>query len=99
MCTAAAAAADDDGDGDGDVVNMCYRDPMTFLVWSRGGCLLAMGTNKGNLLIYNHRSARCVLLLVYFKASNQCLRTCLCVHLGVLFLFCRLCITTDFHEK
>jgi len=34
------------------------------MVWSRGECLLAVGTNKGNLLIYDHRSARYVLFIV-----------------------------------
>jgi len=28
------------------------------MAWSRGESLLAVGTNKGNLLIYDHRSAR-----------------------------------------
>jgi len=42
------------------VANVCYRDMLTCMVWSKDESVLAVGTHKGNLLIYNHRSARCV---------------------------------------
>jgi len=39
-------------------VYVYYRDMLSFMVWSRVESLLAVGTVKGNLLIYNHRSTR-----------------------------------------
>ncbi|NXY87829.1 WDR19 protein, partial [Alcedo cyanopectus] len=35
-----------------------FRDTMSFLLWSRVGTLLAVGTTKGNLLIYNRQTSR-----------------------------------------
>ncbi|XP_028973960.2 WD repeat-containing protein 19 [Esox lucius] len=34
------------------------RDQMSFILWSKTGLLLAVGTNKGNLLIYNQQTSR-----------------------------------------
>ncbi|XP_014404154.1 PREDICTED: WD repeat-containing protein 19 [Myotis brandtii] len=34
------------------------RDQMSFLLWSKIGSFLAVGTVKGNLLIYNHQTSR-----------------------------------------
>ncbi|XP_029445186.1 WD repeat-containing protein 19 isoform X1 [Rhinatrema bivittatum] len=34
------------------------RDQMSFLLWSKAGALLAVGTAKGNLLIYNLQTSR-----------------------------------------
>ncbi|EGW09992.1 WD repeat-containing protein 19, partial [Cricetulus griseus] len=34
------------------------RDQMSFLLWSKNGSFLAVGTIKGNLLIYNHQTSR-----------------------------------------
>ncbi|EHB16212.1 WD repeat-containing protein 19, partial [Heterocephalus glaber] len=34
------------------------RDRMSFLLWSKVGSFLAVGTVKGNLLIYNHQTSR-----------------------------------------
>ncbi|XP_066952339.1 LOW QUALITY PROTEIN: WD repeat-containing protein 19 [Macrobrachium rosenbergii] len=34
------------------------RDTLTFLAWSRTAPLLAVGTAKGNLMIYNHQTSR-----------------------------------------
>ncbi|XP_060221254.1 WD repeat-containing protein 19 isoform X2 [Meriones unguiculatus] len=34
------------------------RDQMSFLLWSKVGSFLAVGTIKGNLLIYNHQTSR-----------------------------------------
>ena len=39
-------------------VFMFDRDSLTFLMWSKTESLLAVGTAKGNLLIYNHKTAR-----------------------------------------
>ncbi|XP_076036473.1 intraflagellar transport protein Oseg6 [Oratosquilla oratoria] len=34
------------------------RDTLTFLTWSKSAPLLAVGTAKGNLMIYNHQTSR-----------------------------------------
>uniref|UniRef100_A0A1A7WGZ7 WD repeat-containing protein 19 n=1 Tax=Iconisemion striatum TaxID=60296 RepID=A0A1A7WGZ7_9TELE len=34
------------------------KDQMTFILWSKAGPLLAVGTAKGNLLIYNQQTSR-----------------------------------------
>ncbi|WAQ97925.1 WDR19-like protein [Mya arenaria] len=34
------------------------RDPLSFLLWAKAGPYLAVGTQKGNLLIYNHQTSR-----------------------------------------
>ncbi|XP_015201422.1 WD repeat-containing protein 19 isoform X2 [Lepisosteus oculatus] len=39
------------------------RDQMSFLQWSKAGCLLAVGTAKGNLLIYNQQTSRKIPIL------------------------------------
>ncbi|GCB62944.1 hypothetical protein scyTo_0007313 [Scyliorhinus torazame] len=39
------------------------RDQMSFLMWSKAGSLLAVGTTKGNLLIYNLQTSRKVPVL------------------------------------
>lgn len=48
-----------------------FRDAMSFLLWSRVGTLLAVGTTKGNLLIYNHQTSRkiSVLGMGWFETS------------------------------
>lgn len=42
---------------------LCCRDAMSFLLWSRVGTLLAVGTAKGNLLIYNRQTSRKISVL------------------------------------
>ncbi|KAM8939516.1 WD repeat-containing protein 19 [Pelodytes ibericus] len=39
------------------------RDQMSFLLWSKAGTLLAVGTSKGSLLIYNMQTSRKVPVL------------------------------------
>ncbi|XP_040191059.1 WD repeat-containing protein 19 [Rana temporaria] len=39
------------------------RDQMAYLLWSKAGSLLAVGTSKGNLLIYNLQTSRKVPVL------------------------------------
>ncbi|CAL1537974.1 unnamed protein product [Lymnaea stagnalis] len=34
------------------------KDSLSFLLWSKTGTILAVGTIKGNLLIYNHQTSR-----------------------------------------
>lgn len=36
---------------------------MTFLTWSKIACLLAVGTAKGNLLLYNHLNSKKIPIL------------------------------------
>ncbi|ELT93993.1 hypothetical protein CAPTEDRAFT_173399 [Capitella teleta] len=40
-----------------------FRDALTYLLWSKVGSQLAIGTTKGNLLIYNHQTSRKVPIL------------------------------------
>ncbi|NXO83768.1 WDR19 protein, partial [Sitta europaea] len=44
-------------------VDSGMRDAMSFLLWSRAGTLLAVGTTKGNLLIYNRQTSRKISVL------------------------------------
>ncbi|NXF19699.1 WDR19 protein, partial [Rhodinocichla rosea] len=44
-------------------VDSGMRDAMSFLLWSRVGALLAVGTTKGNLLIYNRQTSRKISVL------------------------------------
>lgn len=44
-------------------VDTGLRDVLTLLLWAKTGPLLAIGTSKGNLLIYHHRSCRKVPIL------------------------------------
>lgn len=39
-------------------IESSFKDPMTFLSWSKTASILAVGTAKGNLLIYNHSSSK-----------------------------------------
>ncbi|MEQ2297926.1 WD repeat-containing protein 19, partial [Ameca splendens] len=39
------------------------KDQMTFILWSKTGPLLAVGTAKGNLLIYNQQTSRKIPIL------------------------------------
>ncbi|XP_031560697.1 WD repeat-containing protein 19-like [Actinia tenebrosa] len=39
------------------------KDTLTFLLWSKVGPQLAIGTSKGNLLIYNHQTSRKIPIL------------------------------------
>ncbi|NWY13192.1 WDR19 protein, partial [Aphelocoma coerulescens] len=44
-------------------VDSGMRDAMSFLLWSRVGTLLAVGTAKGNLIIYNRQTSRKISVL------------------------------------
>lgn len=47
---------------------------MSFLLWSKIGSFLAIGTIKGNLLIYNHQTSRKipVLGMFYLDTAKYC---------------------------
>nr|XP_054756020.1 WD repeat-containing protein 19-like isoform X1 [Lytechinus pictus] len=44
-------------------VDSGFKDSLTYLLWSKSGPQLAIGTTKGNLLIYNHQTSRKVPIL------------------------------------
>ncbi|KAG0423766.1 hypothetical protein HPB47_000472 [Ixodes persulcatus] len=44
-------------------VDTGLRDVLTLLLWAKTGPFVAIGTSKGNLLVYNHRSCRKVPIL------------------------------------
>ncbi len=44
---------------------------MSFLLWSKTGPLLAVGTSKGNLLIYNQQTSRKIPVLGKIKLKKQ----------------------------
>ncbi|GIY28504.1 WD repeat-containing protein 19 [Caerostris darwini] len=44
-------------------VDSGLRDPMTLIVWSKSAPLLAVGTIKGNLLIYSYRTSKKISIL------------------------------------
>ncbi|XP_070553702.1 WD repeat-containing protein 19-like isoform X2 [Ptychodera flava] len=48
------------------------KDPLTFLLWSRVGHQLSVGTAKGNLLIYNHQTSRKVPILGKHSKKITC---------------------------
>nr|XP_053654166.1 WD repeat-containing protein 19-like [Cherax quadricarinatus] len=48
----------DDNSGRVQHLDSGLRDTLTFLAWSRTAPLLAVGTSKGNLMIYNHQTSR-----------------------------------------
>ena len=34
------------------------RDPLNVLIWAKSGPTLAVGSYRGNLMIYNHKTAK-----------------------------------------
>ncbi|KAG1659031.1 WD repeat-containing protein 19 [Nymphon striatum] len=48
------------------------RDVLTLMIWSKGSQVLAVGTNKGNLLIYNHQTSRKVPILGKHSKKITC---------------------------
>lgn len=48
---------------------------MTFLLWAKAGPYLGIGTFKGNLMIYNHQTSRCVQDYMYM---HEQVVVCLC---------------------
>lgn len=47
------------------------RDQMSFILWSKTGPLLAVGTVKGNLLIYNQQTSRKIPVLGNTRNSTH----------------------------
>ncbi|XP_034967788.2 WD repeat-containing protein 19 isoform X1 [Zootoca vivipara] len=45
------------------LIDTSMREPMSFLRWSKAEPLLAAGTAKGNVLIYNHQTSRKIPIL------------------------------------
>ncbi|XP_046394611.1 WD repeat-containing protein 19 [Ischnura elegans] len=48
------------------------RDPLSFIAWAKTGPLLAIGTSKGNLIIYNHRTAKRLSVLGKHSKKISC---------------------------
>ncbi|XP_017879178.1 WD repeat-containing protein 19 isoform X2 [Ceratina calcarata] len=48
------------------------RDGLTCLIWAKRTCLLAVGTQKGNLILYDHINARRVPILGKHKKKITC---------------------------
>lgn len=46
-------------------VDIGLRDILTFIVWAKTGPILAIGTAKGNVSIYNHNTSRYVMILYH----------------------------------
>ena len=46
-----------------DKIETGLRDPLSFLAWGKKGLFLAIGTSKGNLLLYNQKAGRKVSIL------------------------------------
>ncbi|VDK70615.1 unnamed protein product [Anisakis simplex] len=49
-----------------------YRESPTFMAWSHKSPILAVGNNKGNLMIYNHRTSRKVPVLSKHQRAITC---------------------------
>ncbi|XP_043289722.1 WD repeat-containing protein 19 isoform X2 [Venturia canescens] len=53
-------------------VDAGVRDGLTCLMWSRNNCILAVGTQKGNLALYDHLNAKRVPILGKHKKKIIC---------------------------
>ena len=48
------------------------RDPLNVLIWSKTGPTLAIGSYRGNLMIYNHKTARKVPVIGKHSKAITC---------------------------
>ncbi|XP_071452490.1 WD repeat-containing protein 19 [Hetaerina americana] len=48
------------------------RDPLSFITWAKTGPMLAIGTTKGNLIIYNHRTTKRLSVLGKHSRKISC---------------------------
>lgn len=53
-------------------VDLGLRDTLTCLMWSKNSTLLAVGTNRGNLAIYNHATSQKVPILGKHSKKISC---------------------------
>ena len=60
------------------------RDSLTLCLWSLNSQLLALGTTKGNLQIYNHRTRR------WDYRTHVCMHTFVCVYVRAFVSVCLL---------
>lgn len=42
------------------IIDTGLRDPLSLIVWSKTAAVLAVGTARGNLAIYNHQTTKYV---------------------------------------
>lgn len=45
------------------------RDGLTCMIWAKRTCLLAVGTQKGNLILYDHINSKYVIMILYMEYS------------------------------
>ena len=48
------------------------RDPLNVLIWSKTGPTLAIGSYRGNLMIYNHKTSRRVPVIGKHSKAITC---------------------------
>ena len=48
------------------------RDPLNVLIWSKTGPTLAIGSYRGNLMIYNHKTSRKVPVIAKHSKAITC---------------------------
>lgn len=51
-------------------IDIGLRDVLTFMVWAKTGPILAIGTSKGNVSIYNHNTSKYVNYMVCPRKMN-----------------------------
>ena len=52
------------------ILNLFFREPLSLCLWARHAHLLAVGTSKGNLLLYNHRTRRLFVIISFVRGVN-----------------------------
>jgi WD repeat-containing protein 19 len=52
-------------------VDAGVRDGLTCMTWAKKNCLLAVGTQKGNLVIYNHVNAKYEYFEIYTRTHDK----------------------------
>ncbi|XP_049780005.1 WD repeat-containing protein 19 isoform X1 [Schistocerca cancellata] len=53
-------------------IDIGLRDPMSCIIWAKKGSLVAVGTSRGNLAIYNHSTAKRVPILGKHNKRISC---------------------------
>lgn len=57
-----------------------YRESLSLCLWARNSHLLAIGTSRGNLMLYNHRTRRSEVICLQWLFSKHTLTYVLRVH-------------------
>lgn len=48
------------------LIDTGLRDPLTCILWAKSSPIMAVGTARGNLAIYNHQTSKLVINLFEF---------------------------------